>query len=172
MWSGIDSVRKVLHLVILLFIFSIVVSVLSSQLPAIPSKAVLVIRPSGNFVDQLAGDPYDRALQELFGEENPQTLVQDVIDGLDYAQADARIKAVMLDLSAMPSSGLSKLQRIAGALDDFRSSGKPVIATADYYGQGAYYLAAHADEVYMHPDGLFLLRGFGIYLNYYKGVNR
>ena len=170
LWSGIDGVRKVLHLVILLFIFSIVASVLSSQVPAIPSKAVLVIRPSGNFVDQLAGDPYDRALQELFGEEKPQTLVQDVIDGLDYAKDDGRIKAVVLDLSAIPRGGLSKLQRIAGALDDFRSSGKPVIANADYYGQGAYYLAAHADEVYMHPDGLFLLRGFGIYMNYYKGL--
>jgi len=170
LWSGIDGVRKVLHLIILLFIFSIVISAVSSQAPMIPAKAVLVIRPTGNLVDQLAGDPYDRALQELLGEENPQTLVQDVIDGLDYAKDDSRIKAVVLDLTAMPRGGLSKLQRIADALDDFRSSGKLVIANADYYGQGAYYLAAHTDEVYLHPDGLFLLRGFGIYMNYYKGL--
>lgn len=170
LWSGIDGVRKVLHLIILLFIFSIVISALSSQAPVMPSKAALVIRPTGNFVDQLAGDPYDRALQELFGEEKPQTLVKDVIDGLDYAKNDSRIKVVVLDLSAMPGGGLSKLQRIAEALDDFRSSGKLVIANADYYGQGAYYLAAHADEVYLHPDGAFLLRGFGIYMNYYKGL--
>ncbi len=170
LWSGIDGVRKVLHLLILLFIFSIVISALSSQVPAMPSKAVLVIRPVGNLVDQLAGDPWDRALQELLGEENPQTLVQDILDGLEYAKADKRIKAVVLDLSAMPGGGLSKLQRIAEAIGDFRSSGKLVIADADYYGQGAYYLASHADEVYMHPDGLFLLRGFGIYINYYKGI--
>ena len=170
LWSGIDGVRKVLHLLILLFIFSIVISALSSQVPAMPSKAVLVIRPVGNLVDQLAGDPWDRALQELLGEENPQTLVQDILDGLEYAKADKRIKAVVLDLSAMPGGGLSKLQRIAEAIGDFRSGGKLVIADADYYGQGAYYLASHADEVYMHPDGLFLLRGFGIYINYYKGI--
>jgi protease-4 len=170
LWSGIDGVRKVLHLIILLFIFSIVISAVSSQAPMIPAKAVLVIRPTGNLVEQLAGDPYDRALQELLGEESPQTLVQDVIDGLDYAKDDSRIKAVVLDLTAMPRGGLSKLQRIGDALDDFRSSGKLVIANADYYGQGAYYLAAHADEVYLHPDGLFLLRGFGIYMNYYKGL--
>ncbi len=170
LWSGIDGVRKVLHLIILLFIFSIVISAVSSQAPMIPAKAVLVIRPTGNLVEQLAGDPYDRALQELLGEESPQTLVQDVIDGLDYAKDDSRIKAVVLDLTAMPRGGLSKLQRIGDALDDFRSSGKLVIANADYYGQGAYYLAAHADEVYLHADGLFLLRGFGIYMNYYKGL--
>ena len=45
----------------------------------IPEQASLVIRPVGSLVDQLAGDPYDRAIQELFGEENPQTLVQDIV---------------------------------------------------------------------------------------------
>ena len=170
LWSGIDGVRKVLHLFILLFIFSVVISALASRTPTMPAKASLVIRPVGNLVEQLAGDPYERALQELLGEENPQTLVQDVIDGLDFAKADSRIKAVVLDLSAMPGGGLSKLQRIGNAIDDFKSSGKPIIATADYYGQGAYYLASHADEVYLHPDGLFVLRGFGIYINYYKGM--
>ncbi len=170
LWSGIDGIRKVLHLIILLFIFSIVISALASKTPTMPAEASLVIRPVGSLVEQLAGDPYERALQELLGEEKPQTLVQDVIDGLDFAKADSRIKAVVLDLSAMPGGGLSKLQRIGNAIDDFKSSGKPIIATADYYGQGAYYLASHADEVYLHPDGLFLLRGFGIYINYYKGM--
>ena len=168
LWSGVDGVRKVLHLIILLFIFSIVIEALSSAAPTMPAKAALVIRPVGNLVEQLAGDPYDRALQELFGEEDPQTLVKDVIDGLHYAKTDDRVKAVVLDLSAMRGGGLSKLKRIAAAIDDFRSSGKPVIANADFYGQGTYYLASRADEVYLHPEGLFILRGFGIYRNYYK----
>lgn len=168
LWSGIDGVRKVLHLIILLFIFSIVISALSAQAPTMPAKAALVIRPVGNLVDQLAGDPFDRAMQQLMGEEKPQTLVQDLIDGLEYAKSDNRITAVVLDLSAIRGGGLSKLQRIARAIEDFRESGKPVIASADYYVQGTYYLASRADEIYLHPDGLFVLRGFGVYLNYYK----
>lgn len=168
LWSGIDGVRKVLHLIVLLFIFSILISALSAQAPSLPAKAALVVRPVGNLVDQLAGDPYDRAIQQLLGEERPQTLVQDVIDGLEYAKTDDRITAVVLDLSAVRGGGLSKLQRIAESIEDFRDSGKPVIATADFYGQGAYYLASRADQIYLHPDGLFLLRGFGVYLNYYK----
>lgn len=168
LWSGIDGVRKVLHLIVLLFIFSVLLSALSAQAPSLPAKAALVIRPVGLLVDQLAGDPYDRAVQELLGEEKPETLVQDIIDGLEYATTDKRITAVVLDLSAMRGGGLSKLQRIATAIEEFRSSGKPVIATADFYVQGSYYLASRADEIYLHPDGLFLLRGFGVYLNYYK----
>ena len=170
LWSGADVLRKVLHLLILLFVFSIIVSALSSTTPAVPASAALVIQPAGRLVDELAGDPFDRALAELTGEEDPQTLVQDVVDGLERAKDDNRITSVLLDLSGIPGGGMSKFRRIADALVDFRESGKPVIATADFFGQGSYYLAAHADEVYMHPDGILAISGFGAYLNYYKAA--
>src|SRR5690606_38842333 len=96
------------------------------------------------------------------------TLVQDVVDGLAFAKDDARIKAVVLELDELTGGGLSKLQRVGAAIDEFRSSGKPVIAVADAYGQPAYYIASRADEVYLHPEGFLMLRGFGIYRNYFK----
>jgi len=153
---------------VLLFIFSIIVSALASSSVVIPQSGALVIQPAGNIVEQLAGDPFDRALQELMGDGPPQTLMKDIVDGLEFAKDDERISAVVLDLSAMPGGGLSKLKRISSAIEDFKQSGKPVIATADYYGQGSYYLAAHADIVYMHPDGALVLSGFGSYRNFYK----
>ena len=168
LWSGVDGLRKVLHLLLMLFIFSLIVSALSSTAPAVPGSAALVIRPVGRLVEQLAGDPFDRALAELMGDAEPQTVVQDVVDGLAFAKDDDRITSVVLDLSGMPGGGLSKLKRIGDAIDDFRSSGKTVIANADYYGQGGYYLASRADELYMHPDGALLIYGFGVYMNYYK----
>lgn len=169
-WAGIDGVRKVLHLLVLLFVFSIFVGALSSSSPSIPASAALVIRPVGSLVDQLAGDPFDRALEELTGDEKPQTLVQDIVDGLEYAKDDARITMVHLDLSALPRGGLSKLSRIGDAIDDFRLSGKPVIASADYYGQGSYYLASHADQITMHPEGVLVLSGFAGYANFFKSA--
>jgi protease-4 len=146
LWSGVDGLRKVLHLLLMLFIFSLIVSALSSTAPTVPGSAALVIRPVGRLVEQLAGDPFDRALAELMGDAEPQTVVQDVVDGLAFAKDDDRITSVVLDLSGMPGGGLSKLKRIGDAIDDFRSSGKTVIANADYYGQGGYYLASRADE--------------------------
>jgi len=153
---------------VLLFIFSIIVSALASSSVVIPQSGALVIQPAGNIVEQLAGDPFDRALQELMGDGPPQTLMKDIVDGLEFAKDDERISVVVLDLTAMPGGGLSKLKRISSAIEDFKQSGKPVIATADYYGQGSYYLAAHADIVYMHPDGALVLSGFGSYRNFYK----
>ncbi|MFQ5610378.1 MAG: signal peptide peptidase SppA, partial [Woeseiaceae bacterium] len=168
MWTSADVIRKLLHLAVLLFIFSIIITAIFASTPKVPGSAALVIRPTGRFVEQLSGDPFSRALGELTGDADPQSLVRDVIDGLAYAKEDARITSVMLDLSAVPGGGLSKLKRIADAIVDFRESGKPVIAKADYFGQGSYYLAAHADEVYMHPEGVLAMYGFGAYLNYYK----
>ena len=81
LWTGVDGIRKVLHLLVLLFIFSIVFGAISSTLPRFPSEAALVIQPVGALVEQLAGDPYDRAIAGLLGDEDPQTLVQDIVDG-------------------------------------------------------------------------------------------
>lgn len=167
-WTGADGVRKVLHLLVMLSIFSIVIGAISSTTPRLPSEAALLIQPQGALVEQLEGDPYDRAIAGLFGDEDPQTAVQDIVDGLEYARDDSRVKAVALDLRGLRGGGLSKLQRIGAALANFRTSGKPVIANADFYSQQAYYLASHADEVYMHPDGLLFLPGFAAYRNYFK----
>jgi protease-4 len=167
-WTGVDGIRKVLHLLLLLFIFSIVIAAMSAATPKLPSQAALVIRPVGELVEQLEGNPYDRAVAEMLGEARPQTLVQDIVDGLRFAKDDTRIKAVVIYLDGVGGGGLSKLQRIGDALVDFRESGKPVIAAADSYGQSAYYIAAHADEVYLNPEGLLLFRGYGVYLNYFK----
>jgi len=167
-WSGADGLRKILHLVLLLFVFAIFVGALSSTTTPIPSNAALIIEPVGSLVEQLAGDPYDRAIAELFDEAEPQTLVQDVVDALRYARDDDRIEVVVFELGGMGGAGLSKLERIGEAIDEFRESGKPVIASAGFYSQGAYYLASRANEVYMHPDGLFFPQGFGAYLNYYS----
>lgn len=169
-WTGADALRKVLHLLLLLFVFGVIFGALSVSTPTLPSEAALVIRPAGSLVEQLEGDPYDRAIAELMGQEKPQSRVQDVVDGLEFAADDDRIKGVVLDLSNLSRAGLSKLKRVGDAIDQFRESGKPVIATSDFYHQGSYYLASRADEVYMHPDGFLLFQGFGAYRNYYKSA--
>lgn len=168
LWRGVNGLRKVLHLLLLLIIFGVFFGALSGTPPLLPQKAALLIQPSGALVEQLAGDPYDRAIAGLIGEAEIQTLVQDVVDALDYARNDDRIAAVHLELSGLAAADLTKLQRIAAAIDAFRESGKPVIASADNYIQQSYFLAAHADELYMHPQGILFLQGYGGYRNYFK----
>ena len=169
-WRGVDGVRKILHLLLLVMLFLVFFGALSDTPPLMPQNAALFLQPAGPLVEQLDGDPYDRAMAELFGDAPPQTLVQDVVDALVFAKTDDRISAVHLELSALGGGGLSKLRRIAAAIDDFKESGKPVVASADYFSQGGYYLAAHADELYMHPEGIVFLQGYGGFRSYYKEI--
>jgi len=169
LWRTLNGLRKVLHLLLLVFLFLVFLGVVSRESPElVPQRAALVIAPVGELVEEFAGDPYDLAIAEMLGNSTPQTLLQDIVDALAFAADDKRIQAVHLELSSLGSAGLSKLQRVAEAIDEFRESGKPVIASADYYSQQAYFLAAHADEVYLHPEGIVFLQGYGAFRTYYK----
>jgi len=167
LWAGVDGLRKILHLVLLLFIFLLYFGMTSDVPVVMPTGAALYVQPN-SLVEQLDGDPYDRAIAELLGDGRPQTRVQDIVDALAYAKNDDRIEMVYLDLNSLYGSGLSKLQTVGAAIDDFRTSGKTVVAVADYMGQQGYLLAAHADEIYLHPDGAVMFRGYGRFRKFYK----
>jgi protease-4 len=169
-WRGLDRVRRVLHLIVLLMIFlPFLIVAVGGRVP-VPDTAALVIAPQGALVDQLSGDPLDRAIAKAQGMPLQETLVRDVLEALDAAAADERIKAVVLDLDGLGGTGLSKLQEVGAELARFKESGKPVIAVGDGFTRDQYYLAAHADDVYMHPMGMVLVDGYSRYRPYYKSL--
>ncbi|MGB2264798.1 MAG: signal peptide peptidase SppA, partial [Glaciecola sp.] len=95
-------------------------------------------------------------------------LVRNVVKALDNAKQDKRIAALVLDLSYFGGGGLDKLRTVAAAIDDFKTSEKPVIAMGDYFSQSQYYLAAHADKIYLNPEGGMLFEGYSRNRMYYK----
>ena len=167
-WRGLDRLRRLLHLILLLGIFLLLLASLFSGAVLVPSSAALVIAPQGALVDQLSGDVLSRAIARAQGATPQETLVRDVLDALRAARDDERIKAVVLDLDELTGAGLSKLQEVASEIDRFKESGKPVIATGDGFTRDQYYLASRADSVYMHPQGLVLIDGYSRFLPYYK----
>jgi protease-4 len=169
-WRGLDRLRRLLHLILLLgFFLLLVVSSFGGRV-FVPDTAALVIAPRGTLVDQLSGDAFERALARIQGATLQETLVRDIVDALRGARDDERIKAVVLDLDEMTGAGLSKLQEIAAAIRSFKESGKPVIAVGDGYTRDQYYLAAQADDVFMHPMGLVLVDGYSRFMPYYKSL--
>jgi protease-4 len=167
-WRGLDRLRRLLHLILLLGLFMLLIAGAVGERVLIPATAALVIAPRGVLVDQLSGDAFDRALARAQGAPLQETLVRDIVDALRSARDDDRIKVVVLDLDELTGSGLSKLQEIAAELRRFKESGKRVIAAGDGYTRDQYYLAAQADDVYMHPMGLVLVDGYARFLPYYK----
>lgn len=169
-WRGLDGLRKALHLIVLLVFFVLVVAALSPNIPIIPAKAALVLAPQGAIVEQLAGDPFERAVAEAYGQNRPETLLRDLVDAIDSARDDKRIELMVLDLSSLAGGGIAKMDELAQAIQRFRTSGKKVYAYAESYDQAQYYVAANADEIYLDPHGLVLIEGFGYYRTFLKGV--
>ena len=76
-WHGLDVLRRVLHLLLLLGLLALLVAALRSSIPRLPERGALVLRPSGDIVEQLSGQPFERALSEAQGQAAPQTLLSD-----------------------------------------------------------------------------------------------
>lgn len=169
-WQALDATRKVMHLTLLLLIFLLIIAALSPRIPTIPHKAALIIAPQGALVEQLAGDPFERAIAEATGQDRPETLVRDLVEAIEEAKDDARIEVLVLDLGSMAGGGLAKLEEIAAAIREFKRAGKKVIAYGASFDQSQYYLAANADELYLDPQGLVLIQGYGYYRTFLKGV--
>jgi protease-4 len=167
-WRGLDVLRRCLHLLLLLALFGIVIGALRQSSPRVPEKAALVVRPSGDIVEQLSGAPFERALNEAQGEGVPQTLLWDLTTAIRAATGDPRIALLVIDTDDMGTAGQAKLEELAAAIGAFRHSGKKVIAHGTYFLQSQYYLAAQADEVYLDPFGFVLLDGYDRYRMFFK----
>ncbi|HYK99562.1 MAG TPA: signal peptide peptidase SppA [Steroidobacteraceae bacterium] len=168
LWRGLDGLRKVLHLIVLLVIFGAAVGVLLSGTGRIPARAALLIQPDGELVEQLSGDPLTRALEAARGDRRHETLLWDLTDSIRAAATDRRIGAIALDLDKFAGGTQPSLEELAGALREFRGSGKKVVAYGSELDQEGYYLAAQADETYLDPFGFVLIDGYDRYRLYLK----
>jgi len=172
--SGVDAARRVfVNLLFVALVIVLLVFLFSDDDPDIADTTALVIAPKGQLVEQLTGQSIRHAVDEARGAVPPETLLKDVIDAIEAGKDDDRVQALVLDLSAFGGGRMTKLQDLRDAIVDFKTSGKKVIATSDFYEQDAYFLAAPADEILVHKMGIVVLQGFGRYKMYYKeGIDR
>jgi protease-4 len=168
-WHGLDVFRRVLHLLLLVLIFGVIVMALGGSAPPVHGGALL-IQPQGEIVEQLAGEPLQRALSQAQGDKAPETLLWDLTDAIRAAAKDERIKALLIDTDHMTGAGQVKLEELAAAIREFKATKKRVIAHGSSFEQGQYYLAAQADEIYLDPFGTLYFKGYGRYPEYLKGA--
>jgi len=171
LWRGLDILRRVLHLVVLLLIAGFVLAALRNSVPRIPEQAALVVAPTGTLVEQLSGDPLARAVAQARGQAHAETLLWDLTDAIRAGAKDARIRVLVLNFDQMTGvAGQPTMAELARAIRDFKTSGKKVIAYGQSFQRDAYYLAALADEVYVDPLGYVLVDGYSRYRWYYKTI--
>jgi len=168
-FRAVDAARRlVLNLLFLLIVALLAVALFGGTHLRLADNTALVIAPKGDLVEQYSGSAREAELAEALGGVERETQLRDVTAVLDAASRDPKVTRAVLILDDMASGGMAKMNEIAAALERFRSAGKQVLAWGSQMSQGQYYLAAHADQVYLHPNGAVLLTGMGGYHNYYR----
>lgn len=162
-------------ILVMVVLFFVSIGIIASLI-TFTEKETFVPDPNSVLHITLTKEVYDRAPKDPFNifsptgfdlEQNPG--LNEILKMINRAKTDENIKGIFLDLSIVPS-GLSIIREIRMALQDFKSSGKFIIAYGEVYAQGAYYLATVADKVYLHPSGAIDFRGFSANLFFLKGT--
>ena len=136
----------------------------------VPEGSALLLNPSGRIVENTTAiSPFSRIINRFAGIPMPQeTQLQDILDAIDTAADDERIKIIALSLAELEQCSLNQLDVIGRALERFQQSGKKVLAIDGNYNQMQYYLASFADEIFLNPMGTVNLKGFGVFRLYMK----
>jgi protease-4 len=95
--------------------------------------------------------------------------LNDIKDAIKSAKSNVNIRGIYLKVGG-GKMGFATLKEIRNQLVDFKSSGKFIVAYAESYSEGAYYLSSVANEIYLSPEGLLEFNGIGSSTMYFKGL--
>src|SRR5437763_1437465 len=132
----------------------------------------VVVPDSSTLVLRLEGEVPERPPIELpipFFEQQTASTVRDVWELLRKAAVDPRIKAVVLEPRGI-SAGWAKLDEIRSDLEQFRKSGKPLVAYLKGPGTREYYLATACDRIYMGPEEYLDVKGLRAEMMFFRGT--
>ncbi|MGL5303521.1 MAG: signal peptide peptidase SppA [Aeromonas sp.] len=175
LWRLLNFTRLMLiNLLFLFIVLILIVSISPAEPPAQTIDGALTLNLNGPLVEQRTQTaPTLQLLRQMesSSDDQPSEIVlSELLWAINSAKTDPRIKALVIKPQGLQSASLSKLQEVAAAIDEFKQSGKPVIAMADFYNQGQYLLAAHADKVLLNQGGAVVIEGLGVYQTYFKSA--
>lgn len=103
---------------------------------------------------------------EFLNEEKTNGL-SNVINAIDAAKTDSKIKGISI-LNNISLLGMAQSKALRDKLEDFKKSGKFVVAYANSYSQKEYYLNSVADTIYLNPVGEMDFKGLSSEVMFYK----
>lgn len=132
----------------------------------VEKNSVLRIKLNGE-IDERAGE--GSPMDILSKDEEPVIALDQALEALKKAKENDRVKGIYLEagsLGAYPAD----LQELRQALQDFKESGKWIVAYGDNYSRAAYYLCSIADEIILNPEGAVNWSGMSSQPIFYTGL--
>lgn len=91
----------------------------------------------------------------------------DVLKAIDAAKTDDKIKGISI-LNNTLQLGVAQTKALRDQLEDFKKSGKFILAYGNVISQKEYYLNSVANTVYLNPVGDLDFKGLASQIMYYK----
>lgn len=161
--TGIIVSGVVLFFVSILVFFSMVSS--SESETQVRKNSIMMLDLNGALVERSQDNPFDF----LLGEEYSTYGMDDILSSIKKAKENEDIKGIYIQATSL-GSGFASLEEIRNALKDFKESGKFIVAYADTYTQGLYYLSSVADKVLLNPQGMIEWRGLASTPMFFKDL--
>lgn len=162
------NIVAIIILCAVFFVFFIMMLVFSSmgsdKSVAVKKNSVLTINLKTNIIDSPTEEQMD-----LFGlgSQNKNVLLYDVLEAINKAKTDDNIKGISIETDDL-NAGLTQIDDLRNAIEDFKKSGKFVYAYGNGVSQSAYYLGSVADKYYLHPAGGIELKGLSTEVTFFK----
>lgn len=145
---GFICVTVFMGIMSLIMFFSIMAT--SDTQPTVSDGSVLRIELNGTVSERVTENPF----AELMGNKALASQgLDDLLKAIKVAKTNDKIKGIYLE-GGLLSADFASLEELRKALVDFKQSKKFVVAYADQYTQGSYYLASAADKVWLNPSGM------------------
>lgn len=143
---------------------NMVISATSPSQPIIEKNSILEINIAA--LPEISGDD---PMAIFTGKRSATITLTDAVKAVEHAKENDKIKGIYLNTSGI-ASGVASVEVLRNSIEDFKSSGKFVIAYSDSYSQKAYYLASVADKVYVNPLGSVAVVGVSSTTTFYKDL--
>lgn len=137
-------------------LFSIIGMFSTSGTTEIADHSVLVLKLNGTLADHTIED--NDVMSMLMGQVKPAQGLDNIRKAIQKAKECEQIKGIYIETNTLEGSPAT-LQSLRDLLLDFKKTGKFVVAYADTYQQGAYYVASAADKVWINPKGMLSWHG-------------
>ena len=163
---GIVAMSIVAGIIFMISFASMIAS--GNAAPEVKDNSVLVLKMSGAVSEQVAeGTPFDA----LLGTADMENLgLDDILKAIEAAKNNDHIKGIYIEGGTTTFDAPATAQQIRHALQDFKKSGKWIIAYADQYMQASYYVASVADSLFINQTGMIDFKGMGGKSYYLTGL--
>lgn len=154
--------------VLIFFVIGIgIITATGEKVVDIADNSVLHLKLDLPILERSVESPFGEVI--MLGAGNAGIGLNELKQAIRRAAQDDRIKGILLEPDYI-YSGLAKLYELRKELEEFKDSGKFVVAYSEYLTEAEYYLASVADEIYLPEEGILEFNGFSAEYTFLKGT--